>query len=138
MYLLDPSICLALLQQAPPHLARRMMQHDPSMLRLCSVTKGVLLTEARRSAAVAENLSLLENFFSAIASLPFDDLCAEHYALIRQQLGDQLQLDALELMIASTARAHDLILVSHSDRYRQVLGLPVEDWTVARQGHSST
>src|SRR5512140_2534849 len=89
MFLLDTNASIRLLNGTSPPLASRLRERGPSDVCLCSVVKAELLYGARRSARVAANLDLLERFFRAFASLPFDDRCAAHYGLIRAELAGQ-------------------------------------------------
>ena len=111
-------------------LVARLRAEDPSSLRVSSVTRAELLYGARHSQRVAANLRLLEDFFAPILSLPFDDLCAEHYGAIRADLAATGRLiGPNDLLIAATARAHDLTLVTHDEReFSRVVGLKVADW----------
>jgi tRNA(fMet)-specific endonuclease VapC len=79
---------------------------------------------------VAENLSLLQRSFQPFLSLPFDDRCAEHYGVVRTQLErDGRPIGPNDLMIAATAMAHDLVLVTNNTgEFLRVAGLAVEDW----------
>jgi tRNA(fMet)-specific endonuclease VapC len=63
-------------------------------------------------------------------SLPFDDLAADQYALIRADLEGRGQLiGANDLLIAAIARAHDLTLVTHNmAEFSRVGRLELEDW----------
>jgi tRNA(fMet)-specific endonuclease VapC len=92
--------------------------------------KAELYHGARRSSRVAENLSLLGRFFQPFVSLPFDDRCAEHHGQIRTGLEREGRpIGPNDLMIAATARAHGLTLVTHnSAEFVRVPGLPLEDW----------
>jgi tRNA(fMet)-specific endonuclease VapC len=113
-----------------PRLTARLRAGDPANLRLCSITKAELLYGARHSQKVVANLRLLEVFFSPFLSLPFDDRCAEHYGAIRADLAAAGHLiGPNDLLIAATARAHDLVLITHNQReFSRVVGLQVEDW----------
>jgi tRNA(fMet)-specific endonuclease VapC len=81
---------------------------------------------------VTQNLDLLRRFLAPYVCLPFDDLCAEHYGLIRADLERAgAPIGASDLLIAATARAHDLVLVTHNVReFSRVVGLRLEDWEV--------
>ena len=60
---------------------------------------------------------LLRRFFGPIVSLPFDDRCAEEAAFIRLDLERSGRpIGPNDLLIAATARAHDLVLVTHNAR----------------------
>jgi len=85
---------------------------------------------ARHSTQAASNLRLLERFLAPFVSLPFDDRCAERYAALRADLAGRGQLiGPNDMLIAATALAHDLILVTHNTReFSRVVGLKIEDW----------
>ncbi len=59
-----------------------------------------------------------------------DDQCAEHYGVIRAELERAgTPIGPNDLMIAATAKAHDITLVSHNTReFSRVVGLRLEDW----------
>lgn len=132
MYLLDTNACIRVLNKTSAPLIARLQRHDPSDVNLCSIVKAELLFGARRSERVAENLALLATFFAPFRCLPFDDLCAEEYASIRADLAHVgTPIVPNDLIIAATARAHDLILVSHNvDEFSRVAGLRIKDWEV--------
>jgi tRNA(fMet)-specific endonuclease VapC len=94
------------------------------------VVKAELLYGPRRSSRVADNLRLLHRFFRPFVCLPFDDRCAEHYGMIRADLARLGQpIGPNDLLIAATARAHDLVLVTHNtEEFSRVVGLQMEDW----------
>lgn len=130
MYLLDTNACIRLLHNSSAALVDHFRQRDPSEIRLSSVVKAELLHGARRSSQVSDNLRLLQRFFAPFICLPFDDLCAEHYGFIRADLERAgSRIGPNDLMIAATARAHDLVLVTHNtSEFARVVGLAVEDW----------
>jgi tRNA(fMet)-specific endonuclease VapC len=130
MYLLDTNACIRILNNSSASLVVRLRAEDPTRVRLCSITKAELLFGARRSSRIAANLRLLERFFVPFVTLPFDDRCAEHYAAIRTELADRGQpIGPNDLLIAATALAHDLALVTHNTKeFSRVAGLRIEDW----------
>jgi tRNA(fMet)-specific endonuclease VapC len=67
---------------------------------------------------------------SPYRSLPFDSRCVPHYARIRHYLEKQEQMiGGNDLMIAATALAHGLTLVTHNtEEFSRVPGLQWEDW----------
>ena len=130
MYLLDTNACIRILNGTSPSLIDRLRAVPRSLVRLSSVVKAELLYGARKSARVAENLRLLERFFDTIASLPFDDSCAEQYGLLRDELDRAgTPIGSNDLLIAATARAHRAVLVTHNIReFSRVAELRLEDW----------
>jgi tRNA(fMet)-specific endonuclease VapC len=132
MVLLDTNVCIHLLNRAAPGIRRQFQSRSPSEIALCSVVKAELLYGAHRSTRVDANLQQLQLFFSPLQSLPFDDGCAEHYALIRADLAAQGKpIGPNDLLIAAIARAHDVTLITHNTaEFSRVAGLRIEDWQV--------
>ena len=130
MYLLDTNACIRILNNISPALVARIREHSPSEIRLCSVVKAELCYGARHSSQPAKNLRLLRDFFLPFRTHTFDDNCAEHYGVIRNELSRTGKLiGPNELMVAATAIANDLILVTHNtDEFSRVVGLRWEDW----------
>lgn len=130
MFLLDTNVCIRILNGSSAAIAGRLQSTRPADVRLCSVVKAELLYGARKSARIDENLRLLRRFFAPLVSLPFDDRCADEAGLIRLDLERSGRpIGPNDLLIAATARAHDLVLVTRNTReFDRVPGLRVEDW----------
>jgi len=113
-----------------PRLAERLRFVPRTQVRLSSVVKAELIYGARKSGRIADNLRVLEEFFGTVASLPFDDRCAEEYGLIRAELERAgTPIGPNDVLIAATARAHGAVLVTHNVReFSRVAGLRIEDW----------
>jgi len=130
MFLLDTNACIRILNNSSPALVSRLKSQSPSQIRLSSVVKAELLYGARKSARAAHNLRVLQRFFEPFRSLPFDDSCSEHYGLIRTELerGGK-PIGPYDMMIAATAIAHELTLVTHNtEEFSRVADLKWEDW----------
>jgi tRNA(fMet)-specific endonuclease VapC len=130
MHLLDTNACIRILNNSSASLVARLRLHEPSEIHLSAITKAELLYGARHSEHVSENLRLLGGFFEPFACLPFDDTCAEHYGMIQADLAARGQvIGPNDLLIAATARAHDLTLVTHNVReFSRIIGLKLDDW----------
>jgi tRNA(fMet)-specific endonuclease VapC len=130
MYLLDANACIRLLNGTSSRLAERLEATPRSQVRLSSIVKAELLFGARRSSRVADKLRLLEGFFATLASLPFDDRCADEYGLLRAELDRAgTPIGPNDLLIAATALANGCTLVTHNVReFSRVSGLQYEDW----------
>jgi len=133
MFLLDTNACIKVLNGSSAPLVGRLRTHAPSEIRISSVTRAELSYGARRSGRVAENLRLLAAFFAPLVSLPFDDACAEQYGAVRASLAAAGRpIGPNDLLIAATALAHDLTLVTHNLReFSRIAALKVEDWEQA-------
>lgn len=130
MYLLDTNACIRILNDSSTQLIDRLRQHNPEEIYLSSVAKAELVYGAFRSSRAADNLRLLRRFFEPFVSLAFDDRCADHYGRIRNELErGGTPIGPNDLMIAATATAHDLTLVTNNTReFGRVVGLEIEDW----------
>lgn len=130
MFLLDANTCIRILDGSSPAVAARLQATDSSEVRLSAVVKAELLYGARKSARVEDNLRVLRRFFAPFVSLPFDDRCAEEAGLIRLDLERSGRpVGPNDLLIAATARAHDLVVVTHNTgEFGRVPGLRIEDW----------
>lgn len=130
MYLLDTNVCIRLLNEAHTGVLRHFQANSPKDIVLCSVVKAELFFGARHSQRVEANLQRLKVFFSPLASLPFDDRCAEQYGAIRADLLSQGKpIGPNDMMIAAIARAHDATLVTHNlGEFGRIIGLRMEDW----------
>lgn len=130
MYLLDTNACIAVLNNASRALVARLRERTPQEVLLCSIVKAELIYGAYHSARAAENLRLLQEFFAPFGSLPFDDECAAHYGRIRDELERAgTPIGPNDLVIAATALAHHLVLVTDNTReFERVVGLQLENW----------
>ncbi len=132
MYLLDTNVCIQALNGRSESVIEHLSAHPPTSIKLCSIVHAELLHGARASERVDANLRLVKRFAAPFDSLPFDDLCAEHYGIIRADLARAgLLIGPNDLLIAAIARANDLTLVTHNlEEFSRVAGLRMEDWEV--------
>ncbi|MEA2109176.1 MAG: type II toxin-antitoxin system VapC family toxin [Pseudomonadota bacterium] len=130
MYLLDSNVCIHLLNERHAGIERNFRSRSPAEIALCSIVKAELFFGARYSQRVSANLQRLKQFFAPLASLPFDDRCAEEYGQIRAELtaGGRL-IGPNDMLIAAIARAYDAILVTHNtNEFSRIVGIRIEDW----------
>lgn len=95
---------------------------------------GELLYGAERSgfAHQAANRALIGQIRKQYASLPFNDVAAEHYSLIRDELATRgKMIGANDLLIAAIAVAKNLTLVTHNtNEFSRIACLVTEDWQI--------
>lgn len=130
MKLLDTDICIHLLNAREPELIERLAAHEPPDIAICSIVRAELLWGARNSQRCDENLVRVRAFAEPFVSLPFDDISAEHYGLIRASLAAQGQpIGPNDTLIAAIALAHEAVLVTRNIReFSRVSGLALETW----------
>jgi tRNA(fMet)-specific endonuclease VapC len=102
----------------------------PGTIMLSAVTLYELMVGAGTSASPKRRRSDLDRIRQIIRVIPFSTVEAEHAARIRaslQSLGRMI--GPLDTLIAATALAHDLILVSHDwAEFSRIPDLRCEDW----------
>ena len=113
------------------NVLERIKATPPNLIAVSALTRmeidyGLALNPER-----ARKLApLLDAFFSAVATLPFDEADAKAAAAIRAALRIIGQpIGAYDVLIAGTALARGLVVVtSNIGEFRRVSGLQVEDW----------
>ncbi len=130
-YLLDTNICIALMNERDSRAAHKLASVSPREVRLCSIVKAELYHGAYKSGR-DKNIMLVKTFCASFESLPFDDPAPEIYGQLRNTLEKQGKLiGPYDLLIASIALAHDVIIVTHNiDEFKRMPDLTFEDWQV--------
>ncbi|MEN6337835.1 MAG: type II toxin-antitoxin system VapC family toxin [Phycisphaerales bacterium] len=129
-YLLDTNVCIRYLNGQSKNIRQTLDRSSFGQTALCSVVRTELLYGALKSAQPERNMERLLHFFKGFPCLPFDERASDAYAGIR------LQLEAIgrpvgpnDLLIAATALAHELTLVTHNTKeFGRIEGLAMEDW----------
>lgn len=129
IYLLDSDICVEVLRRRKP-AASRVEGHSPADLAISTMTEAELEYGVRRHPHPDRARARLDRFLAApIEVVPFDRTAAPIHARVRDTLRAQ-PLGPHDLIIASVALAHGLILVTHNtSEFERVPGLTVDDWT---------
>lgn len=94
------------------------------------ITKAELLYGAYKSKKVEKNLETIHNLSEKIQFLDFSDSCQHNYARIKVELENKgMILDDFDIMIAATAIAYDLILVTNNlKHFSRIPNLIIENW----------
>ena len=129
-YLLD-TCTVSDFVKGQPNVLARVKATPPNLIAVSALTRmevdyGLALNVER-----AKKLApLLDAFFSAIVTLPFDAADARSAAAIRAALKTQGQpIGAYDILIAGTALARGLVVVtSNLGEFKRVSGLQLEDW----------
>lgn len=129
-YLLDTNVCIIYLKGRNLNLKQRLEAIPVQEIAVCSLVKAELCFGAMKSTNPERNFALQQTFLAQFASLPFDDLAATTFGVIRAQLETGgISIGTCDLLIAAIALANNLILFTHNTReFKRVGGLQVEDW----------
>ncbi|MDT9201167.1 type II toxin-antitoxin system VapC family toxin [Limnospira fusiformis KN01] len=132
-FLLDTNSCIIYLRGKNLALKKR-LEFYRKEVAVCSVVKAELFYGSLKSANPEKNLRLQTEFLSQFISLPFDDVAANLFGIIRSQLEFKgTPIGSYDLQIAAIALAHHLTLVTHNVReFSRVEGLQWEDWEPER------
>lgn len=128
-YLLDTNI-LVYAYQNRGGCRQRLDAHDPALLHICPVN----IFEIERGIAKSARPQALRLFLSATLSrhplAPFNAAAAQCAGQLRATLERQGQpIGPYDLLIAGTALAHGLTLVTHNTgKFARVPGLALADW----------
>jgi tRNA(fMet)-specific endonuclease VapC len=121
--LFDANCCIYMIEQLSPALRQRAERCAPGEI----VTSAIVFAEVARGTdwSNEEAAGLVNEFFEAVAVLPFDRPAALFYGelpFIRHRF---------DRLIAAHALALDLTLVTGDARdFRDIPNLRVEDWTL--------
>ena len=129
-YLLDTNTCIRYLNGRAPTIRQRLESVHRDDVAVCAPVKAELFYGAARSREPLRSLQRQLAFLDQFVSLPFDDRAAGVYGQIRADLASGgIPIGPNDLLIASIALAHGIVLVTHNTgEFRRVAGLAVDDW----------
>ncbi len=128
-FLLDTNICSAHLRR-PRGLTHRFIQHA-GRLHVSSIVVAELYTWAYIQEDPTKILDAIETLLrSEVNILPYDKQCAEEFGKLRGSLRRQgITVSPVDLLIASVAQAHDLVLVTNNVAdFARIPDLQIVDW----------
>ena len=130
-FLLDTNVLSAHLRR-PSGLAHRFMQHS-GRLYTSSISLAELYVWVFRRDDPTSALAAVERLLHyEVSVVGFDEDCAKRFGRVRAELRRQgIEVDSVDLMIASVALVFDLTLVTHNTTdFRQIPELGLQDWLV--------
>ena len=130
-FLIDTNIVIFALKDPEKKLARKLAAQPADSIHLSCIVEAELYFGAEGYGKPERRRTILNEFLAHYQRLPFDSLCVPHYARVRHHLEKQGQvIGGNDLMIAATALAHDLTVITHNSReFSRVPGLKWEDWS---------
>lgn len=129
-YLLDTNTCIRYINGRAPNIRHKLPTVALVDVAVSSITKAEMFYGSAKSQTPEQSRQKQLEFLNTIQSIVFDDAAALAYGRIRADLEKQgLPISGNDLLIAATALAHDLILVTHNTaEFQRVNGLYLEDW----------
>ena len=128
-YLLDTNIAIYVIKRRPIEVMGT-FNENAGRMAISAVTLSELFHGAEKSAKVAQNLAVVEEFASLLEVLPYSAKASQHYGLIRaalEKVGQPIGVN--DLHIAAHARSEGLTLVTNNlAEFDRVPGLLTENW----------
>lgn len=129
-YLIDTDIIIYSLKKHPEVTDNFSLYRDiPKSLSVISY--GELIYGARKSSNVEKNLATARRIGEIFPLINLTPAILETFGELKANLGFKGQiLDDMDLLIASTALNHNLVLVTNNERhFGRIDGLEVENWS---------
>jgi len=138
-YLLDTNNAIYVIKRRPIEVMG-VFNQNASRIAISAITLSELLHGAEKSANVAQNLAVVEEFASLLEVLPYTTKASQHYGAIRsalEKVGRPIGVN--DLHIAAHARSEGLTLVtSNLGEFERVPGLLKENWVGVARGAASS
>jgi tRNA(fMet)-specific endonuclease VapC len=128
-YLLDTNIVIYVIKRRPLEVMG-VFNQNAGRMAISAVTLSELYHGAEKSAKVAQNLAVVEDFASMLEVLPYSAKASQHYGAIRTELEKAGRpIGVNDLHIAAHARSEGLALVTNNmGKFERVPGLLLENW----------
>lgn len=129
-YLLDTNACVRYLNGRSERLRERVDKTGDDHIVVCSVVEAELFFGAAKSSAPEKTLAFQQRFLARFQSLSFESSAARVYGPLRAALEQAgTPIGANDLLIAATAIANQLTLVTHNtSEFERVPNVQIEDW----------
>ena len=128
-YLLDTNIVIYVIKRRPIEVMG-VFNENAGRMAISAITLSELFHGAEKSAKVAQNLAVVEEFASLLEVLPYTAKASQHYGAIRRVLEKAGQpIGVNDMHIAAHARSEGLTLVTNNlGEFERVPGLLTENW----------
>jgi len=130
MYLLDSDTLIYSLK-GDAAVQKQLVLHMNDALKVSVISLMELYYGAFKSERVAGNLAKVRKIEQHLESVPVGIEVAEIFGMLKSDMESKgTRLDDFDLIIASSALAHNLILVTNNIRhFERIEGLKIENWT---------
>jgi tRNA(fMet)-specific endonuclease VapC len=128
-FMLDTNIVIYVIKRRPIEVMG-IFNENAGRMAISAITLSELFHGAEKSAKVAQNLAVVEEFASLLEVLPYTAKASQHYGAIRsalEKVGRTIGVN--DLHIAAHARSEGLTLVTNNlGEFERVPGLMAENW----------
>ena len=133
-YLLDTNICIYVINERPPAVLARFLEHEPDGIGISVITASELFWGVRKSGS-RRNAEALERFLAPLTVADYDLAAARAYGEVRAGLERKgTPIGPLDLQIAAHALALQVTLVANNLReFKRVPGLKLDNWMALPQ-----
>ena len=129
MYLLDTDTIIYSLK-GDTNIQENLRQHVNDLLQISIITLMELYYGVYKSQHVDANLAKIKTLEQSFEILPTGQETTEIFGRLKARLElDGNRLDDFDLIIASTALTHNLVLVTNNEKhFERIEGLKLENW----------
>ena len=130
MYMLDTNICIYLINNKDPNLAKKIARVPVDEICISTISLAELEYGVSKSQQTAKNAQALAKFLSILSVVDFDDSAAQVYGEVRANLEcNGTVIGDMDMLIAGHAKSKGYILVTNNEQeFKRVEGLIIENW----------
>ena len=131
MYLIDTDTVIYSFK-GHPEVVENLKSHLSDSVKISIISYMELYYGAYKSERVMANAARVKTLGQSIEMVPINSAVAETFGMIKAALeSGGNRLDDFDLVIAATALANNMILVTNNtDHFRRIDGLRIENWTM--------
>ena len=135
MYMLDTNICIYLINNRSPGLAKKIAEVESEHIYISTITQAELEYGVSKSKNPGKNALALAKFLSVVSVMDFDTKAAQAFGEIRADLEQKGKIIGLmDMLIAGHAKSKGFVIITNNIReFERVEGLNLENWTNYRR-----